>query len=81
MTVNEILAKMKETIVDRLEVNPSQITMESDFINDLGADSLGKFELVADLEELFDIDISEEAQDEILTVGDAVKYINKTLNA
>lgn len=81
MTTDEILDKVKQTISDRLEVKESDIHKDSDFINDLGADSLGKFELVADLEEIFDIEISEEAQDDILTVGDAVHYIDKALKS
>ena len=70
-----MLEKLKQVIVDQLGVEESEITLESSFIEDLGADSLDIVELIMALEEEFDIEIPDEDAEKILTVGDALEYI------
>jgi acyl carrier protein len=73
----EIEAKVKEIISQQLDVDVAQIKPESQFIDDLGADSLAIVELVLAFEEQFDIDIPDEDTEKIRTVGDAVSYISE----
>ncbi|MBM7854395.1 acyl carrier protein [Desulfohalotomaculum tongense] len=68
--------KVKEIIIDQLGVEEDQVTLNSSFVDDLGADSLDIVELVMALEEEFDMQIPDEEAEKIRTVGDAVKYIN-----
>ncbi len=63
-------------IVDRLGVDEADVTLEASFKEDLGADSLDVVELVMELEDEFDMEISDEDAEKIATVGDAVNYIN-----
>ncbi|TDT61609.1 acyl carrier protein [Fonticella tunisiensis] len=70
-----VFEKVKERISDILGVDPDDITMESSFIDDLGADSLDIVELIMALEEEFDIEIPDEEAEKIQTVGDVVDYI------
>jgi len=70
-----MLEKVKEVVVEQLDCNADEIKEESRFIEDLGADSLDVVELVMALEEEFDIEIPDEDAEKILTVGDAIKYI------
>jgi len=67
--------KVKEIIVERLSVDEKDVTEEASFIDDLGADSLDTVELVMALEEEFSMEIPDEEAEKIVTVGDAVKYI------
>lgn len=67
--------KVKAIIVEQLSVEEDDITMESSFVDDLGADSLDIVELVMALEEEFDLEIPDEDAEKIRTVGEAVKYI------
>ncbi|RKX93111.1 MAG: acyl carrier protein [Spirochaetes bacterium] len=67
--------KVKEIIVERLSVDEKDVTEDASFIDDLGADSLDTVELVMALEEEFGIEIPDEDAEKIVTVGDAVKYI------
>lgn len=67
--------KVKEVIVNLLNAEESDITMESSFVDDLGADSLDLVELIMGLETEFDIEIPDEEAEKIQTVGDAVEYI------
>ena len=67
--------KVKEIVVTQLGVAPEQVTSEAKFIEDLGADSLDQVELVMALEEEFGADIPDEAAEKLVTVGDAIKYI------
>ena len=60
--------KIKTIIIDKLGVDESKITMDSNFINDLGADSLDQIELIMQLEEEFDIEISDEEAETLTTV-------------
>ena len=69
--------KIKNIIVDVLNVDESTITMETTFIEDLGADSLDVFQIIMALEEEFEIEISNEDAEKIKTVGDVVEEIKK----
>ena len=69
--------KVKEIIVEQLDVQADQVTAEASFIEDLGADSLDTVELVMALEENFDIEIPDEDAEKIKTVRDAVVYIDE----
>lgn len=68
--------KVKEIIVEQLGVDVAQVTESAKFIEDLGADSLDTVELVMALEEEFSIEIPDEDAEKILSVGDAINYIN-----
>ncbi|RWZ60525.1 acyl carrier protein [Halobacillus fulvus] len=72
----ETFDRVKQIIVDRLDVEESKVTMEASFKEDLEADSLDVVELVMELEDEFDMEISDEEAENINTVGDAVNYIN-----
>ncbi|MBM7586800.1 acyl carrier protein [Bacillus pakistanensis] len=72
----EVLDRVTKIVVDRLGVDESQITLEASFKEDLGADSLDVVELVMELEDEFDMEISDDDAEKISTVGDAVNYIN-----
>lgn len=76
MDNEEILVKVKEVIVDQLNVDEDDVVLEASFIDDLGADSLDIVELVMALEESFGISIPDEEAEGIKTVGDAVNYIS-----
>ncbi|GAB4072448.1 acyl carrier protein [Barrientosiimonas marina] len=75
---DDVFAKVKNIIVDKLEVEESQVTMEASFKEDLEADSLDVVELVMELEDEFDIEIADEEAEKINTVGAAVEYINSS---
>jgi len=70
---------VRRIICDRLDKKAEEVTLEARFIEDLGADSLDVTELLMSLEEEFNIDIDDEAN-QIETVGDAIKYISSKLN-
>ena len=69
--------KFNEIIVDRLGVDPNEITLEASFIDDLGADSLDTVELVMAFEEEFDIEIPDEDAEQLTSVGKAFEYLKK----
>ena len=73
-------AKFKDIIVDRLGVDPNEITPEASFIDDLGADSLDTVELVMAFEEEFDIEIPDEDAEKLTSVGAAMAYLEKRLS-
>ena len=73
-------AKIKEIIVDVLNVSEEDITMETTFVDDLGADSLDVFQIIMGIEEAFDVEIENEDAEKIVTVGDAVEQIKKATN-
>ena len=80
--MSDVAAKVKEIIVEKLGVDPSEVTENASFTNDLGADSLDIVELVMDFEKQFGIEIpDDDAGDKIATVGDAIKYIEDKVNA
>jgi acyl carrier protein len=67
--------RVKEIIVEQLGVNETEVIPEAKFVDDLGADSLDLVELVMALEEEYNMEISDEDAEKILTVGDAIEYI------
>tara|TARA_B100000470_G_C19795620_1_gene394164 strand:- start:3906 stop:4145 length:240 start_codon:yes stop_codon:yes gene_type:complete len=71
----EIGSKVKKIVADHLGVDEAKVTEEASFIDDLGADSLDTVELVMAFEEEFGSEISDTEAEKILTVGDAVKFI------
>jgi acyl carrier protein len=73
--------KFKEIIVDRLGVDPSEITKDASFIDDLGADSLDTVELIMAFEEEFDIEIPDEDAEKLTTVGKAEEYLKEKLSS
>lgn len=70
-----IFDKVKDIIVDKLGVEPEEVELNASFTDDLGADSLDLFEFVMELEDEFDMEISNEDVEQIKTVQDAVNYI------
>jgi acyl carrier protein len=72
--------KFKEIVVDRLGVDPNEITPQASFVDDLGADSLDTVELVMAFEEEFDIEIPDEDAEKLTTVGKAMEYLEKRLS-
>jgi acyl carrier protein len=73
----EIFDKVRDVIVDQLNVDEAEVTEEASFVDDLGADSLDIVELVMALEEQFGISIPDEEAENIKSVGDAVSYISE----
>jgi acyl carrier protein len=76
MNETEIFDKVKAIVVEQLSVEEAQVSETANFQNDLNADSLDVVEMVMALEEAFDIEIPDEAAEEIKTVQDAVTYIS-----
>tara|TARA_B100000749_G_C18201975_1_gene372337 strand:- start:32 stop:274 length:243 start_codon:yes stop_codon:yes gene_type:complete len=72
---DEIQSKVKKIVSDHLGIEETKVTDESSFIDDLGADSLDTVELVMAFEEEFGSEISDSEAEKILTVGDAIKFI------
>ena len=75
--MSEIAEKVKSIIVDKLGVELSEVTPEASFANDLGADSLDTVELIMEFEKEFSISIPDEAAEKIVTVGDAISYLEE----
>ncbi len=73
--MSSIAEKVKQIIIDKLGVDESEVTNEASFTNDLGADSLDTVELIMEFEKEFDISIPDEQAETILTVGQAVDYL------
>ena len=71
----DVANKVKKMVVDHLGAEESKVTDEASFIDDLGADSLDTVELVMAFEEEFGAEISDSEAEKILTVGDAIKFI------
>ncbi len=74
----DVAEAVKKIVIEKLDRKPEEVTMDAKFIDDLGADSLDITELLMALEEEYNIDIDDEAN-EIQTVGDAVNYIQSKL--
>lgn len=74
MSVEE---KVKKIIAEKLSVELEEVVPEANFVDDLGADSLDLVELIMSMEEEFDIDISDEDAEKLVTVQDAITYINE----
>ncbi|HEY0568722.1 MAG TPA: acyl carrier protein [Xanthobacteraceae bacterium] len=75
--MSDIVERVKKIVVEHLGVEPDKVTDNASFIDDLGADSLDTVELVMAFEEEFGCEIPDDAAETILTVGDAVKYLEK----
>ena len=80
MTMEEIFKTMQDLIAEQFAIDDDEISMESSFVDDLGADSVDLVELVMAMEEEFDIgEIDEEDLTSLKTVGDCVRYLNGKL--
>jgi acyl carrier protein len=78
--MSEVGDKIKKIIVDHLGVETEKVTDEASFIDDLGADSLDTVELVMAFEEEFGAEISDSEAEKILTVGDAIKFVENSIS-
>lgn len=72
--------KIQQIIAEVLNIDPQEITMDTTFVDDLGADSLDVFQIIMGIEDEFDIEIPNEAAESIVTVADAVEQIKNALN-
>ncbi|HFA49523.1 MAG TPA: acyl carrier protein [Bacteroidetes bacterium] len=79
--MSDIASRVKSIIIDKLGVEESEVTPEASFTNDLGADSLDTVELIMELEKEFDISIPDEEAEKITTVGEAIGYLAKGMEA
>jgi len=80
MNKDELFAKIKSIVADKLSISEDQITEEASFIEDLGADSLDTVELVMALEDEFDLDIPDDEAEKLTTVGKAIEYVLNKAN-
>ena len=71
---------LQKIIAEVLNVDPDEITMNTTFVDDLGADSLDIFQIIMGIEEAFDIEIDNDEAEKIVTVGDAVEQIKNATN-
>lgn len=81
MKMEEVQAKLKDIVIDRLNADEDQIKPEASFVEDLGADSLDIVELIMGIEEEFDIEIPDEDAEKLTTVGEAMSYVKTKLGA
>lgn len=79
MKMEEITSRLKEIVMDRLDVEEDQIKPEASFVEDFGADSLDIVELIMGIEEVFDIEIPDEDAEKLTNVGEAMEYIKGKL--
>ncbi|HEY7798121.1 MAG: acyl carrier protein [Hyphomonadaceae bacterium] len=75
--MSDVIERVKKIVVERLEVDAEKVNEKASFIDDLGADSLDLVELVMAFEEEFGIEIPDDVQEQIATVGDAVRFIKE----
>lgn len=75
--MSDVADRVKKIVIEHLGVDASKVAESASFIDDLGADSLDTVELVMAFEEEFSVEIPDDAAETILTVGDAVKFIEK----
>lgn len=73
--------KLKKSIADVLNVDPEEITLETTFMEDLGADSLDIFQIIMNIEEEFDMEIPADKVEHITTVGEAVNLIKDSIDS
>ena len=78
--LSTVFERVSKVVVDRLGVDESEVKLEASFRDDLGADSLDVVELVMELEDEFDMEISDEDAEKIATVGDAISYIESKVS-
>ena len=76
----DIFERMRDLLAEQLDVEAVQITMESDILRDFGADSLDVVDMVMTLEDEFDIEVPDEAIEEMHTVGDVVRYVEANMD-
>ena len=81
MKMEEVQAKLKEIVMDRLNAEEDQIKPEASFVEDLGADSLDIVELIMGIEEEFDIEIPDDDAEKLTTVEEAMTYVKTKLGA
>ncbi|MGD2124966.1 MAG: acyl carrier protein [Desulfobacteraceae bacterium] len=79
--MSDITEKVKKIICEQLDVAGEDVVPEASFVDDLGADSLDQVELIMAMEEEFNVSISDEEAEKIVTVQDATNYIEKALAA
>ena len=79
MQSEEVLAKLKDLVMDRLNVEEDQIKPEASFVEDLGADSLDIVELIMGIEEEFEVEIPDEDAEKLTNVGAALAYVKAKL--
>jgi len=75
--MSDVAERVKKIVIQHLGVDAEKVVENADFIDDLGADSLDRVELVMAFEEEFGVEIPDDAAESIVTVGDAVKFIEK----
>ncbi|HEY1096088.1 MAG TPA: acyl carrier protein [Alphaproteobacteria bacterium] len=75
--MSDVAARVKKIVIEHLDVEDAKVTAEASFMDDLGADSLDTVELVMAFEEEFGIEIPDDAAEKIMTVQDAVSYIEQ----
>ena len=75
--MSDISSRVKAIIVDKLGVDENEVTPEASFTNDLGADSLDTVELIMEFEKEFNLSIPDDVAEGIVTVGDAIKYLEE----
>ena len=78
--MSDISSRVKAIIVDKLDVEETEVTPEASFTKDLGADSLDTVELIMEFEKEFKIQIPDDQAEKITTVGHAIEYVEKTVN-
>ena len=76
--MSDIASKVKAIIVDKLGVDENEVVPEASFTNDLGADSLDTVELIMEFEKEFDIQIPDDQAENIVSVGQAIEFIEKS---
>ena len=76
----DLFAKIKENLVETLELDADNITLETNIVEDLGADSISLMEFTLALEDEFGIEISDEDAEHILTLGQVVDYVSNKIN-
>tara|TARA_B100001013_G_scaffold76418_1_gene40865 strand:- start:3162 stop:3395 length:234 start_codon:yes stop_codon:yes gene_type:complete len=76
--MSDISSRVKAIIVDKLGVDANEVVPEASFTNDLGADSLDTVELIMEFEKEFDIQIPDDQAENIITVGQAIEFIEKS---
>ena len=75
--MSDILERVRKIVIEHLDADPDKVTEKASFIDDLGADSLDNVELVMAFEEEFGVEIPDDAAETILTVGDAIGFLEK----
>ena len=75
--MSSVFERVTKIVCNQMNVSEEQLSMETSFVNDLGADSLDTVELVMEIEDEFNVNVPDEDAEKIQTVGDAVKYIEE----